>query len=175
MLPLVFAALERNAASHWNPAVHGLTCNVRKMFQDMDEQLYEECRLRYEAEEVRGRARAPGSAGQRLPRRRDLSEPCLRSRSGVPAKGVRNRLCARVWAVSSQARPARASRGRAARRAPAPARTAHAGAAAQAQKSGALEDRQRQWQAIESAAQRSGTCAAAAATAGAGVGSARRW
>ena len=55
VLPLVFAALERNAASHWNPAVHGLTCNVRKMFQDMDEQLYEECRLRYEAEEVRGR------------------------------------------------------------------------------------------------------------------------
>ena len=53
VLPLVFAALERNAASHWNPAVHGLTCNVRKMFQDMDEQLYEECRLRYEAEEVR--------------------------------------------------------------------------------------------------------------------------
>ncbi len=52
VLPLVFAALERNAASHWNPAVHGLTCNVRKMFQDMDEQLYEECRLRYEADEV---------------------------------------------------------------------------------------------------------------------------
>ena len=58
VLPLVFAALERNAASHWNPAVHGLTCNVRKMFQDMDEQLYEECRLRYEAEEVRSLAMA---------------------------------------------------------------------------------------------------------------------
>ena len=60
VLPLVFAALERNAASHWNPAVHGLTCNVRKMFQDMDEQLYEECRLRYEAEEVRGLLMAVG-------------------------------------------------------------------------------------------------------------------
>jgi hypothetical protein len=55
-------------------------------------------------------------------------------------------------------------------------RLTHAGPAAQAQKSGALEDRQRQWQAIESAAQRSGTCAAAAATtAGSGIGSARRW
>lgn len=33
--------------------VLGLTGNVRKMFRDMDEGLYEECRLRYEAEEVR--------------------------------------------------------------------------------------------------------------------------
>ena len=33
--------------------VLGLTSNVRKMFRDMDEGLYEECRLRYEAEEVR--------------------------------------------------------------------------------------------------------------------------
>ncbi|KAK9828072.1 hypothetical protein WJX81_008475 [Elliptochloris bilobata] len=96
VLPLVFAALERNAASHWNPAVHGLTCNVRKMFQDMDEQLYEECRLRYEADE--------------------------------------------------------------------------------AKKSDALEDRQRQWQAIESAAQRGGGGAcAAAAGGGGGNSSGRRW
>ena len=29
VLPLVFPALERNARSHWNPAVHGLTFNVR--------------------------------------------------------------------------------------------------------------------------------------------------
>lgn len=33
VLPVVFGALEENANSHWNPAVHGLTCNVRKMFQ----------------------------------------------------------------------------------------------------------------------------------------------
>lgn len=52
VLPRVFPALEANARSHWNPAVHGLTCNVRKMFQEMDEQLYEECRQRFEAEEV---------------------------------------------------------------------------------------------------------------------------
>lgn len=32
--------------------VLGLTSNVRKMFKDMDETLYEECRLNYEAEEV---------------------------------------------------------------------------------------------------------------------------
>jgi hypothetical protein len=35
------------------PQVLGLTGNVRKMFRDMDEGLYEECRLRYEAEQVR--------------------------------------------------------------------------------------------------------------------------
>jgi serine/threonine-protein phosphatase 2A regulatory subunit B' len=32
VLPIVFGALEENANNHWNPAVHGLTCNVRKMF-----------------------------------------------------------------------------------------------------------------------------------------------
>ena len=52
VLPHVFSALEANARSHWNPAVHGLTCNVRKMFQEMDEELYEECRQRYEKDEV---------------------------------------------------------------------------------------------------------------------------
>ena len=52
VLPHVFSALEANARSHWNPAVHGLTCNVRKMFQEMDEELYEECRQQYEKDEV---------------------------------------------------------------------------------------------------------------------------
>ena len=33
VLPIVFAALDRNVQAHWNAAVHGLTCNVRKMFQ----------------------------------------------------------------------------------------------------------------------------------------------
>lgn len=51
VLPIVFGALEENAANHWNPAVHGLTCNVRKMFMELDEQLYEECRQRYEQEQ----------------------------------------------------------------------------------------------------------------------------
>ena len=53
VLPLVFPALERNARSHWNPAVHGLTVNVRKMFQEMDEALYEDCRQHYEDDEAR--------------------------------------------------------------------------------------------------------------------------
>ena len=33
LLPIVLPALEENTNNHWNPAVHGLTCNVRKMFQ----------------------------------------------------------------------------------------------------------------------------------------------
>lgn len=32
VLPLVFGPLQENADHHWNPAVHGLTLNVRKMF-----------------------------------------------------------------------------------------------------------------------------------------------
>eukprot|EP00877_Chromochloris_zofingiensis_P006911 jgi/Chrzof1/2473/Cz11g16300.t1 len=48
VLPIVFGALEENANNHWNPAVHGLTCNVRKMFQELDENLYEQCRRQWE-------------------------------------------------------------------------------------------------------------------------------
>ena len=52
VVPAVVPALERNARSHWNPAVHGLTVNVRKMFQEIDGPLYEQCRQRFEHEEV---------------------------------------------------------------------------------------------------------------------------
>ncbi|XP_076937325.1 serine/threonine protein phosphatase 2A 57 kDa regulatory subunit B' beta isoform-like [Bidens hawaiensis] len=47
ILPLVFEALENNIQSHWNPAVHGLTVNMRKMFQEMDAKLFEECQKQY--------------------------------------------------------------------------------------------------------------------------------
>jgi len=50
ILPVVFGALERNA-DHWNAAVHSLTLNVRKMFQEMDAALYEECERKYREEE----------------------------------------------------------------------------------------------------------------------------
>lgn len=48
VLPIIVGALERNAKHHWNPAVHSLSLNVRKMFQEMDGVLYEECRRKYE-------------------------------------------------------------------------------------------------------------------------------
>ena len=53
VLPLVVGALEHNAKHHWNPAVHNLSLNVRKMFQEMDAALYEECRRRYEETEAK--------------------------------------------------------------------------------------------------------------------------
>lgn len=52
VLPLVVGALEHNAKHHWNPAVHNLSLNVRKMFQEMDAVLYDECRRKYEEGEL---------------------------------------------------------------------------------------------------------------------------
>eukprot|EP00850_Spirogloea_muscicola_P013352 SM000090S24314 [mRNA] locus=s90:285570:287583:- [translate_table: standard] len=56
ILPLIFASLEKNARSHWNQAVHGLTLNVRKMFVEMDQQLYEECQTQFAEEEAKAKA-----------------------------------------------------------------------------------------------------------------------
>ncbi|KAA8516583.1 hypothetical protein F0562_016911 [Nyssa sinensis] len=47
VLPIIFEALEKNIQSHWNQAVHGLTVNVRKMFSEMDVELFEECQRQY--------------------------------------------------------------------------------------------------------------------------------
>jgi len=52
VVPLVVGALEHNARHHWNASVHNLSLNVRKMFQEMDSKLYEECRKRYEEKEA---------------------------------------------------------------------------------------------------------------------------
>ena len=68
VVPAVLPALERNARSHWNPAVHGLTVNVRKMFQEMDSALYDQCRKRFENEEVRPFHPTPSSSGSRAGR-----------------------------------------------------------------------------------------------------------
>ncbi|KIZ03758.1 Serine/threonine protein phosphatase 2A [Monoraphidium neglectum] len=57
VLPMLFGPLQENAANHWNPAVHGLTLNVRKMFQELDDQLFEECRQHWEDEQQQQRAR----------------------------------------------------------------------------------------------------------------------
>lgn len=47
VLPIIFESLEKNIQSHWNHAVHGLTMNVRKMFIEMDAELFEECQIQY--------------------------------------------------------------------------------------------------------------------------------
>lgn len=55
ILPVIFEALENNMKGHWNRAVHGLTANVRNMFQEMDAELFEECQRQYLEKEARAR------------------------------------------------------------------------------------------------------------------------
>ncbi|XP_071732964.1 serine/threonine protein phosphatase 2A 57 kDa regulatory subunit B' beta isoform-like [Rutidosis leptorrhynchoides] len=43
ILPIIFEPLEKNVQGHWNTAINGLSSNVRKMFIDMDAELFEEC------------------------------------------------------------------------------------------------------------------------------------
>jgi len=43
ILPIVFHALYNNSREHWNQTVHGLTCNVVKLFMEMDPKLFDEC------------------------------------------------------------------------------------------------------------------------------------
>lgn len=55
ILPIIFEALERNIQSHWNQAVHGLTVNVRKMFLEMDAELFEESQREHAKKEAKAR------------------------------------------------------------------------------------------------------------------------
>jgi len=49
ILPLVFEAF------HWHQAVHGRIMNVRKMFIEMDENLFKECQLKFQEDEAKVR------------------------------------------------------------------------------------------------------------------------
>lgn len=51
ILPVIFPALEKNARNHWNQAVHSLTLNVRKLFSDVDPELFEECLIKFHEDE----------------------------------------------------------------------------------------------------------------------------
>ncbi|RDX94646.1 Serine/threonine protein phosphatase 2A 57 kDa regulatory subunit B' beta isoform, partial [Mucuna pruriens] len=55
ILPVIFEALENNMKGHWNRAVYGLTANVRKMFLEMDFELFEECERQYLDKEAKAR------------------------------------------------------------------------------------------------------------------------
>jgi serine/threonine-protein phosphatase 2A regulatory subunit B' len=48
-----FGALEKNTMGHWNPVVGGLTINVRKMLQEMDPELFEQCHKRWLEDQAR--------------------------------------------------------------------------------------------------------------------------
>ncbi|RZC60718.1 hypothetical protein C5167_022477 [Papaver somniferum] len=63
VLPIIFPALERNARNHWNQAVRSLTINVRKIFSDVDHELFGECLRKFqedEAKEVETRTKREG-------------------------------------------------------------------------------------------------------------------
>ena len=51
LLPVCFGALEKNAMNHWNPVVGGLTINVRKMLQEMDPELFEQCHEKWKLDQ----------------------------------------------------------------------------------------------------------------------------
>ncbi|KAL4363357.1 hypothetical protein GQ457_04G024590 [Hibiscus cannabinus] len=53
ILPIIFPALERNTRGHWNQAVQGLTLNVRKIFSDDDQVLFDECLVRFQEDELK--------------------------------------------------------------------------------------------------------------------------
>ncbi|KAL6212169.1 hypothetical protein ACLB2K_017390 [Fragaria x ananassa] len=53
ILPIILPALEKNAHNHWNQAVLNLTLNVRKMFVEMDDQLFLSIHAQYMEEEAR--------------------------------------------------------------------------------------------------------------------------
>ncbi|KAM1009275.1 hypothetical protein ACFX2I_044792 [Malus domestica] len=52
LLPIIFPSLEKNARNHWNQAVQSLTLNVRKIFSDIDPELFEECLLKFQEDEA---------------------------------------------------------------------------------------------------------------------------
>ncbi|KAF7820187.1 serine/threonine protein phosphatase 2A 57 kDa regulatory subunit B' beta isoform-like [Senna tora] len=51
IFPLIFESLEKNMKGHWSPSVHELSGNVRKMFLEMDEKLFEQCQSQYSKKE----------------------------------------------------------------------------------------------------------------------------
>ena len=53
ILPIIFPALERNTNGHWNQAVQSLTLNVRKIFSDADQSLFDECLTRFQEDEMK--------------------------------------------------------------------------------------------------------------------------
>ncbi|XWS30976.1 hypothetical protein CRYUN_Cryun23aG0037400 [Craigia yunnanensis] len=53
ILPIIFPALERNTEGHWNQAVQSLTLNVKKIFSDADQALFDECLARFLEDEMK--------------------------------------------------------------------------------------------------------------------------
>lgn len=79
VLPIIFEALERNIQGHWNQAVHGLSGNVRKMFLEMDSELFEECQRQYQEKE---------DQAEGLEEQRELTWKRLEEMAGIEVEEV---------------------------------------------------------------------------------------
>lgn len=55
ILPIILPSLEKNAHGHWNQAVQSLTLNVRKIFSDADQSLFDECLAKYQEDEIKNK------------------------------------------------------------------------------------------------------------------------
>ena len=64
VLPAVYAALASNAAGHWNGAVAALSLNVRRLFQEMDPALFDECAAAADAAAAAADAATAARAGR---------------------------------------------------------------------------------------------------------------
>ncbi|KAL7086686.1 hypothetical protein ACP275_13G015900 [Erythranthe tilingii] len=53
ILPIILPSLEKNARNHWNQAVQSLTLNVRKIFSDADQSLFDECLAKFQENEIK--------------------------------------------------------------------------------------------------------------------------
>ncbi|KAJ8758928.1 hypothetical protein K2173_002707 [Erythroxylum novogranatense] len=53
ILPIIFPALEKNSRNHWNQAVRSLTLNIRKIFEDLDADLFNECFRKFQEDEIK--------------------------------------------------------------------------------------------------------------------------
>lgn len=53
ILPIIIPALERNVQSHWNQSVLNSTLNVRKMFTEMDDPLFQACHAHFTEEQAK--------------------------------------------------------------------------------------------------------------------------
>ncbi|KAL8131186.1 serine/threonine protein phosphatase 2A 59 kDa regulatory subunit B' zeta isoform-like [Apium graveolens] len=53
ILPIIFPALESNTRSHWNQAVQSLTLNVKKIFSDADQALFDDCLSKFEEDQIK--------------------------------------------------------------------------------------------------------------------------
>lgn len=68
ILPIILPALERNTRNHWNQSVHSLTLNVRKIFLEMDQDLFQDCQNKFHEDEEKDRA---------VQEKRELTWKCL--------------------------------------------------------------------------------------------------